>query len=61
MLYKNARVPAQVAGLFQIRRMLKALPYSQSSSRTIPLSDCIYILAFKVEEGSLIRQGHIFN
>ena len=61
MLCKNARVPAQVAGIFQIRRILKTLPHSRSSSRTIPLGNYIYILAFRVEEGSLVGRGYIFN
>jgi hypothetical protein len=44
-----------------MRRLLKALPYSRLSPRTIPLSDYTHILAFKVEEDSLVGRGHIFN
>jgi len=44
-----------------MRRLSKALPHSRSSSRTIPLGNYTHILAFGVEEGSLVRRGHIFN
>ena len=36
-------------------RLLKALPYCRLSSRTIYLGNSIYILAFGVEEGSLVE------
>jgi hypothetical protein len=52
---------AQVAGLFQIYRLLKALSHSRLSPYSISLGDYIYILAFGVEEGSIIGRGHIFN
>ena len=61
MLCKNARVPAQVARLFQIRRLLKALPHSRPSLHAIPLDNSTHILAFGAEEGSLVRRGYIFN
>ena len=61
MLCQDARSPAKAAGLFQMRRIPKTLPYSQPSPRTIPLGNCTHILAFKVEEGSLVERGHIFN
>jgi hypothetical protein len=41
--------------------MPKTLPYSRPSPRTIPLGDYTHILAFGVEEGSLVGRGHIFN
>jgi hypothetical protein len=42
-------------------RVPEALPYSRPSSRAIPLGDYTHILAFGVEEGSLVRRGHILN
>ena len=52
-------MPAQVARLFQMCRLPKALPYSRLSSRTIPLSNSTHILACKVAKGFIIRQGYI--
>ena len=54
-------MPAQATRLFQMRHLSKALPYSRLSPRAIPLGTYTYILAFGVEEGSLVRRGHIFN
>jgi hypothetical protein len=42
-----ARVPckaSQVTKLFQVRVLLKALPYCRAGSSPIPLGNCIYIL-----------------
>ena len=44
-----------------MRRLSKTLPHSRLSPRTIPLGDYTYILAFGVEEGSLVGRGHIFD
>jgi len=44
-----------------MRRLPKALSYRRPSSRAIPLGNSTYILAFGVEEGSLVGRGHIFN
>jgi hypothetical protein len=61
MLYENTYIPAQVTRVFQIYRLLKALPYYRLSSCAIPLGNSIHILVFGVEEGSLVGRGHIFN
>jgi hypothetical protein len=61
MLYQNLSLSAKAAGLFPLRRLSKTLSYCRSSPRSIPLSNRIYILAFKVEEGPLVRRGYVFN
>jgi hypothetical protein len=42
-------------------RLLKTLSHSRPGLRTIYLGNHIYILAFGVEEGPLVRRGYVFN
>jgi hypothetical protein len=61
MLYQNPGLSAKVAGLFPLRRLSKTLPHCRSSPRSIPLGNRIYILAFGVEEGPLVKRGYVFS
>jgi hypothetical protein len=54
MLCENPRDKAQIAGLFLVCSLLKALPYGCLSTRTIPLGDYIYILDEGVAKSALV-------
>jgi hypothetical protein len=47
--------------VLSIYRLSKALSYSRTSYKPIPMGDNIYILAFGVAKSSLVGRGYIFD